>query len=72
MLKKLFAIPAFYFSYSYDMTNTLQRIHSKGAAAMLQTPLVQQADRRFVWNSHLLQPMVSIPELSGCVSLKGV
>lgn len=45
MLRGLFSLPAFYLAYTYDITNTLQRIHSRGAAAMLQTPLIKQADR---------------------------
>jgi hypothetical protein len=59
MLDSVLQTPSFYFSYTYDLTNCLQRNHSI-AAALKMDPLAYSreaynyCDKRFLWNDHLL------------------
>lgn len=62
MIEHVLSTPWFYFSYSYDLTHTLQRLHNT-TPEFLQMPLHERADPRFVWNAHLLRDLVSQPEL---------
>lgn len=41
-----------YFSYSYDLTHTLQKLHSSGQK-FYSSSLFNRADQRFCWNEHL-------------------
>lgn len=53
---------SFYFSYSYDITHTLQHnIITEREAIEKDTPFPHKQDYNsmFVWNSHLLQPAIS-------------
>ena len=43
-----------YFSYSYDISHTMQRLHSAGPGFLRQS-MLSRADHRFVWNLHLLK-----------------
>ncbi|XP_069676100.1 phosphatidylinositol-3-phosphatase SAC1 [Periplaneta americana] len=54
--------PYLYFSYSYDITHTLQRLHNT-SPEFLQMPYHERADLRFVWNGHLLRELANQPEL---------
>ncbi|KAI8623853.1 SacI homology domain-containing protein [Xylariaceae sp. FL1651] len=50
---------SFYYSYSYDITRTLQHNISRERAALvggLPGPTYHDYSKMFVWNSHLLQP----------------
>ena len=50
---------SFYFSYSYDITNTLQRNIQRERQALQQTepkPPHMNYNEMFIWNHHLLQP----------------
>ncbi|MCL4136033.1 UNVERIFIED_CONTAM: hypothetical protein GTU68_006435, partial [Idotea baltica] len=63
MLQQVLSTPYFYFSYSYDLTHTLQRLYYT-AEEFLQMPLHERADIRFMWNQQLLRDLVVQPELS--------
>ncbi|KAK9890979.1 hypothetical protein WA026_013317 [Henosepilachna vigintioctopunctata] len=54
MMEFVLSTPHIYFSYSYDLTHTLQRLHDIGPDFWLQS-LPVRADQRFVWNGHLLK-----------------
>ncbi|XP_055383120.1 phosphatidylinositol-3-phosphatase SAC1 [Condylostylus longicornis] len=54
MLKKVLDTPFLYFSYSYDLTHTLQRLHSI-PPDLFMSGLLDSADHRFVWNNYLLR-----------------
>jgi len=54
MLQQVLNTPYLYFSYTYDLTHTLQRLHSM-APEFLQMSLYERADSRFVWNGYLLR-----------------
>ena len=52
---------SFYFSYSYDITNTLQRNIYRDRQALQQNQLpalTVNYNEMFVWNYHLLQPAI--------------
>lgn len=52
---------SFYFSYSYDITNTLQHNTMKERHALsLNIPRPQDYNSMFVWNSYLLQPAATV------------
>ena len=65
MVEYVLSKPGFYFSYSYDLTHTLQRRHhlSRIKPNFFSVPLYERSDERFVWNAHLLQDLVVLPEL---------
>lgn len=54
MIEQVLSTPYFYFSYSYDLTQSMQRLHSGGPIFQNQSMLAR-ADPRFIWNSHLLK-----------------
>ncbi|XP_068722474.1 phosphatidylinositol-3-phosphatase SAC1-like isoform X2 [Montipora capricornis] len=62
MVQSVLQTDSFYFSCTYDLTHTLQRL-SRTSPDFLQMPLFERADPRFVWNGHLLRPLVVQPEL---------
>ncbi|XP_049789260.1 phosphatidylinositol-3-phosphatase SAC1 [Schistocerca nitens] len=62
MVDHVLKTPHLYFSYSYDLTHTLQRLHNT-TPEFLQMPLHERADPRFVWNSNLLREMATRQEL---------
>ncbi|VDN09040.1 unnamed protein product [Dibothriocephalus latus] len=53
MLKHVLGIEGFYFSHTYDLTLTQQRLSELGPDAKRQN-LFERAERRFVWNGFLL------------------
>lgn len=63
MLQNLLSTPYFYFSYTYDLTHTVQRLYYT-AEDFLQMALHERADVRFVWNQHLLRDLTVQPEMS--------
>jgi hypothetical protein len=63
-LQQTLSQPAFYFSYTYDMTHTLHRMHVGGEGFYSQ-PLLTRADTQFVWNNHFLEPLLRFPECAG-------
>lgn len=79
MIQTVLQIPSFYFSYTYDLTHTLQRLQNT-SPDFRQMSLHERADTRFVWNGHLIREFADQPELSrytlpvilGFVSIKPV
>lgn len=65
MIQHVLSKPGFYFSYNYDLTHSVQRRHhlSQTKPNILSLPLHERADERFMWNAHLLQDLVVLPEL---------
>ncbi|XP_011141831.1 phosphatidylinositide phosphatase SAC1 isoform X2 [Harpegnathos saltator] len=61
MIKSVLNTPHFYFSYTYDLSHTMQRLHNT-TPEFLQMPLHDRADPRFVWNAYLLQDLSARPE----------
>ncbi|EGI61638.1 SAC1 phosphatase, partial [Acromyrmex charruanus] len=61
MVKSVLNTPYFYFSYTYDLSHTMQRLHNT-TPEFLQMPLHDRADPRFVWNAYLLQDLSARPE----------
>ncbi|KAL5277196.1 SACM1L family protein [Megaselia abdita] len=75
MLQKILDTPYFYFSYTYDLTHTLQRLHSM-PTTFNQSSLLDRADKRFVWNGYMLKNFncvgmnrFALPLLLGFVSI---
>ncbi|KAF7268605.1 hypothetical protein GWI33_018295 [Rhynchophorus ferrugineus] len=75
MVENVLATPGFYFSYSYDLTHSIQRLHDINPEFWQQS-LVERADYRFVWNKHLLEqfrdPLLKrfgLPLMHGFVSV---
>ncbi|XP_045625432.1 phosphatidylinositol-3-phosphatase SAC1 [Procambarus clarkii] len=69
MVQQVLSTPYFYFSYTYDLTHTLQRLYYT-AEDFLQMALHERADVRFVWNQHLLRDLCVQPEISAfCLPL---
>lgn len=57
MLESVLRTPSFYFSYGYDLTNSLQRNHNlANLASESRTNIVAHLnyDKRFLWNQHLM------------------
>lgn len=72
MIRAMLDTPYLYFSYSYDITHTLQRLHSM-SPEFLNMSLFERADSRFVWNAYMLESFQKaelrrfcLPLLMGC------
>lgn len=72
MIRAILDTPYLYFSYSYDITHTLQRLHSM-SPEFLGMSLLERADSRFVWNGNMLKNFQKpelrrycLPLLMGC------
>ncbi|KAK4884701.1 hypothetical protein RN001_000972 [Aquatica leii] len=52
MIKQVLATPHLYFSYTYDLSHTMQRLNGTGPDFLSQS-LVERGDSRFIWNGHL-------------------
>ncbi|KAL0277627.1 UNVERIFIED_CONTAM: hypothetical protein PYX00_004852 [Menopon gallinae] len=69
MVESVLQTPYFYFSYTYDLTHTLQRLQHT-PPEFLKLSLHERADERFLWNNHLLKEFTNYKELSRfCLSL---
>ncbi|XP_066255280.1 phosphatidylinositol-3-phosphatase SAC1 [Euwallacea similis] len=75
MVEHTLATPSFYFSYSYDITHSIQRLHDI-SPDFWQQSLLERADSRFVWNRHLLEQFqdpnfrrFALPLMLGFVSI---
>ncbi|KAM4607699.1 phosphatidylinositide phosphatase SAC2 [Polymixia lowei] len=53
---------SFYYSMTYDLTNTVQR---QGDSEKSNLPLWKQVDDRFFWNKHMIQELIDlqVPEV---------
>ncbi|KAJ8942653.1 hypothetical protein NQ318_013366 [Aromia moschata] len=75
MVEQVLSTPFHFFSYSYDITHSIQRLHDI-SGEFWQQSLLERADQRFVWNGHLLQPFrrlnlkrFCLPLMHGFVSI---
>ena len=74
MIQLILRTEAFYFSYTYDLTHTFQRLQSS-SPDFHSMPFIERADERFVWNRHLLSQFSSnrataryaLPLMHGCM-----
>lgn len=78
MLRQTLDTKFFYFSYRYDLTQTLQR-QQENLGKKTGKGLVDRADKRFVWNSYVLQQFkcdkmqrFQLPLVHGFVSVNQV
>ncbi|KAL4716016.1 hypothetical protein ACJJTC_003805 [Scirpophaga incertulas] len=78
MVRAALETPGIYFSYGYDLTHSLQRLHSM-APQFQKLSLSNRADTRFFWNSHLLKDYgqtqfarFALPIIQGFVSINHV
>ena len=53
LLHKALSADSFYFSYTYDLSHTLQRLNNVDERFRSLT-FIERADERFVWNRYLL------------------
>ncbi|CAF3807740.1 unnamed protein product [Rotaria magnacalcarata] len=76
MIELVLRTEAFYFSYSYDITHTFQRLQHP-SQEFYSTPFIERADQRFLWNRYLLSPFsanrttaqFALPLIHGFVAL---
>ncbi|GIY70231.1 phosphatidylinositol-3-phosphatase SAC1 [Caerostris darwini] len=62
MVYAVLKTPHFYFSYTYDISHSLQRLHNT-SPDFVQMPLFQRADQKFIWNSHIMRDFLAQQEL---------
>jgi phosphatidylinositol 4-phosphatase len=60
MIELVLRTEAFYFSYSYDLTHTFQRLQIS-PPEFHRIPFIERADQRFVWNRYLLVQLINNP-----------
>lgn len=83
MIENVLSTPSFYFSYSYDLTNTLQRSYNRSNTneSKSECASCQDLDLRFMWNWHLMTDFVNsrdrvdkyiLPIIHGFVSINGL
>ncbi|XP_013388681.1 phosphatidylinositide phosphatase SAC1 [Lingula anatina] len=63
MLDQMLKADFFYFSTTYDLSHSLQRL-SNTSPDFKQLALHERADQRFIWNHHVLRELTQQPELS--------
>uniref|UniRef100_A0A3Q1C8F4 SAC domain-containing protein n=2 Tax=Amphiprion ocellaris TaxID=80972 RepID=A0A3Q1C8F4_AMPOC len=68
MINNVLQTDGLYFATDYDLTHTLQRL-ANTSPEFQEMSLVERADQRFVWNSHLLREFMTQPELHKFVYL---
>ncbi|XP_053401252.1 phosphatidylinositol-3-phosphatase SAC1-like [Mercenaria mercenaria] len=56
MVESVLKTGYFYFSTTYDITHTLQRLHNT-SPDFISIPLHERADQRFLWNNHVLREL---------------
>jgi hypothetical protein len=75
MLEIVLRTEAFYFSYSYDLTHTFQRLQTSSSSSdFYSKSFIERADQRFVWNRYLLNSFstnkttarFALPLIHGC------
>nr|XP_014345709.1 PREDICTED: phosphatidylinositide phosphatase SAC1 isoform X2 [Latimeria chalumnae] len=62
MINNVLSVDGLYFSTTYDLTHTLQRL-ANTSPEFQEMSLLERADQRFVWNGHLLREFAAQPEL---------
>ncbi|XP_031327364.1 phosphatidylinositide phosphatase SAC1-like isoform X2 [Photinus pyralis] len=68
MIKNVLDTPYLYFSYTYDLTHTMQRLHLM-EPDFLNRSLFERADHRFVWNSNLIKQIFRLEIHNFCLPL---
>ncbi|XP_018324345.1 phosphatidylinositide phosphatase SAC1 [Agrilus planipennis] len=75
MVEQVLNTPNFYFSYTYDLSHTMQRLHETDPTFLNQS-LLERADQRFIWNKYLLSSFYDpvyhkfcLPLIHGFVSI---
>ncbi|KAJ8929754.1 hypothetical protein NQ314_017529 [Rhamnusium bicolor] len=68
MVEQVLSTPFHYFSYSYDITHSIQRLHDI-SPEFWQQSLWDRADQRFVWNGYLLQSFKHLELKNFCLPL---
>lgn len=63
LVETIFKFETFYFSYSYDITHSLQRLQNT-TPEFLMTPLFVRADERFLWNCNAIRNFNSPREIA--------
>ncbi|KAL5021530.1 hypothetical protein ScPMuIL_000685 [Solemya velum] len=63
MVEHVVALKGYYFSATYDLTHSMQRLHNT-SPEFLSIPLHERADARFMWNYHVMRDLSEQPELS--------
>lgn len=81
MLESVLKTPSFYFSYGYDLTNSVQRNYQQTRLASGSNYVPHRFyDKRFLWNQHLMDDFdrcgsitdrYRIPFILGFTSIKG-
>jgi hypothetical protein len=78
MMDTVLGTQAFYFSYSFDLTHTQQRL-AHTTENFREQPMIDRADPRFVWNNHLIYPFQTgrfanfcLPIIHGYVSVESI
>ncbi|XP_068625011.1 phosphatidylinositol-3-phosphatase SAC1 [Battus philenor] len=78
LLRAALETPGIYFSYGYDLTHSMQRLHSV-APDFNKMSLASRADPRFLWNGHLLKDYMhqqyerfALPLIQGFVAINRV
>ena len=75
MVENFLKMQNFYYSYTYDLTHTVQRL-TETPVEFLSLPLYERADKRFIWNYRLLKALnppqevdkFLLPIMLGCES----
>ncbi|XP_067650738.1 phosphatidylinositol-3-phosphatase SAC1-like [Haliotis asinina] len=62
MVELILKTDAFYFSNTFDLTHSLQRLQNT-SSDFSSLALHERADQRFVWNGHILRELAQQPEL---------
>jgi len=63
MIDLVLRTEAFYFSYTYDITHTFQRLQNS-PPDFHSNSFIERADQRFLWNRSLLEPFLNDPSLA--------
>lgn len=64
MIYSVLETPSYYFSYSYDLTNCLQRKYQILIDVSLTTIPLDKYDMRFLWNQHLVSDFIKAGEIT--------
>lgn len=62
MVQAVLSTPNFYYSTTYDLSHTLQKLFNT-TPDFVQMGLMERADQRFVWNHHLMSELSNQVEL---------
>jgi phosphatidylinositol 4-phosphatase len=73
MIELVLRTESFFFSYTYDISHTFQRLQTS-SADFYAKPMIERADQRFVWNRYLLGQLsanrattrFALPLIHGC------